>query len=68
MADSIAGKHFHALLNLQISTEKLLLQLDIPDDICEKYFALRDGTYAAIGINKNDPFALILQPVNSAAQ
>ena len=65
MADfnSDAERRFKALLNLQVSTEKLLLQLDIPDEICKKYFALRDGTYAAIGIKSE----FILQAMSQEA-
>ena len=50
-------KDFCALLNLQIITEKLLFQIDnIPSEIRKKYTTLKEGTYAAIGINKDDPF------------
>jgi len=50
-------KDFAALLNLQIITEKLLYQLEIPSEISEKFQMLKMGTYAAIGIDPSDPFA-----------
>ena len=51
-------KDFCSLLNLQIITEKLLYQLDIPEEIAEKFQVLRNGTYEAIGLAE-DPFTSI---------
>ena len=46
-------KDFSALLNLQIITEKLLCQLEIPREIFNKYKMLKEGTYESIGIDLN---------------
>ena len=52
-------KDFSALLNLQIITEKLLCQLEIPSEIYEKFLMLKAGTYQSIGIDFDDPFVSI---------
>ena len=52
-------KDFSALLNLQIITEKLLCQLEIPSEIYEKFQMLKAGTYQSIGIDFDDPFVSI---------
>ena len=49
-------KDFCALLNLQIITEKLLYNLDIPAEIHKKFQMLKTETYAAIGIDISNPF------------
>ena len=61
-------KDFNALLNLQIITEKLLFQMEIPPEISQKYTTLKDGTYAAIGINVDDPFTFVNSLVQEKVQ